>query len=145
MPVVGSSQGKVNKRRERNQATSSRKESLKRMWQSFRKQITAIRGIINELAPIVKHSYPGFGFSPLSTLSRTSVTPTVLSTQFTSSAYSTSSIESVKVEPVTPSSAAAQSYRLVTGYYGISKEIFFGKNIPVFDKQKTTFGDDSWY
>lgn len=113
------------------------------MWQSLRRQISTIRGIFSEFAPLVKHAaYPALGFTQptrgalLSASATSAAIPTAL--------YSTStSAESIKID-ASPIASSAPSFRLVTGYYGLSKEVFYGKS-PNFDKTKTTYGDDSWF
>lgn len=121
------------------QSKTRSKDYLKRMWQSLRKQLSTLRGIINELTPLVKHAaYPALGYiEPPPTTTAVRSIPYIVGRR----ALSTSSVESVRVSPV---SSPNDSFRLVTGYYGISKDIFYGKSIPIFDKEKTSFGDDSW-
>lgn len=118
------------------------------MWQSFRRQISTIRGIICELAPLVKHAYPSLGLNPSTTPAALTNGPISRRTPLCRRPLSTSSAESIRIDSLSgqpPVAHSTSTFRLVTGCYGLSKEIFYGKNIPSFDKGKTTYGDDSWF
>lgn len=132
--IVENSLKKVNKR--------PQNHNIKRMWQNFRSKLSTfstLRGIISELAPLVKHAYPVFGLTPLV---RSLPSAPLHSPRASCRLHTTSSVESIKIDD-SPVANSTPSFRLVTGYYGISKEIFYGKVIN-FDKTKTTYGDDSW-
>lgn len=141
--IGGISDNSLKKVSKRHHHQQIQKDYVKRMWQSFRRQISTIRGIICELAPLVKHAYPTLGLGPSARPILASSRP-FYPTSFFHRPLSTSSVESIEIDASPVAANSTQTFRLVTGCYGLSKEIFYGKSIQSFDKNKTTYGDDSW-